>query len=98
MNININNFAAAKYDVFSMFNNRWALCTAGTPAEYNTMTIGWGTMGTIWGPLQNFIRRVRELRTFVTEFDKGLWSDAVEYMTVYSKEKVVVTFKDGTEI
>ena len=50
MNININNFAAAKYDVFSMFNNRWALCTAGTPAEYNTMTIGWGTMGTIWGP------------------------------------------------
>ena len=22
------------------------------------------------------------------------WSDTVEYMTVYSKEKVVVTFKD----
>ena len=48
--------------------------------------------------IQNFIRRVRELDTFVTEFDKGLWSDTVEYMTVYSKEKVVVTFKDGTEI
>ena len=47
---------------------------------------------------QNFIRRVREVDTFVTEFDKGLWSDTVEYMTVYSKEKVVVTFKDGTEI
>ena len=37
--------------------------------------------------IQNFIRRVRELDTFVTEFDKGLWSDTVEYMTVYSKEK-----------
>ena len=48
--------------------------------------------------IQNFIRRVRELDTFVTEFDKGLWSDTVEYMTVYSKEKVVVTIKDGTEI
>ena len=48
--------------------------------------------------IQNFIRRVRELDTFVTEFDKGLLSDTVEYMTVYSKEKVVVTFKDGTEI
>ena len=48
--------------------------------------------------IQNFIRRVRELDTFVTEFDKGLWSDTAEYMTVYSKEKVVVTFKDGTEI
>lgn len=50
MQINIENFASAKYDVFSMFNNQWALCTAGTPDEYNTMTIGWGTMGTIWGP------------------------------------------------
>jgi len=50
MQINIDNFVSAKYDVFSMFNNQWALCTAGTPDEYNTMTIGWGTMGTIWGP------------------------------------------------
>lgn len=50
MEINLENFASAKYDVFSMFNNQWALCTAGTPEEYNTMTIGWGTMGTIWGP------------------------------------------------
>jgi len=50
MQINMDNFASAKYDVFSMFNDQWALCTAGTPEEYNTMTIGWGTMGTIWGP------------------------------------------------
>lgn len=50
MQINMDNFAYAKYDVFSMFNNQWALCTAGNPAEFNTMTIGWGTMGTIWGP------------------------------------------------
>lgn len=50
MQIDLKNFASAKYDVFSMFNDRWALCTAGTPEAYNTMTIGWGTMGTIWGP------------------------------------------------
>ena len=31
MKIDIGNFASAKYDVFSMFNNRWALCTAGSP-------------------------------------------------------------------
>lgn len=31
MDINLENFASAKYDVFSMFNNQWALCTAGTP-------------------------------------------------------------------
>lgn len=50
MQINLDNFASAKYDVFSMFNDRWALCTAGTPEKYNAMTIGWGMMGTIWGP------------------------------------------------
>lgn len=50
MNLSMENFSKAKFDVFSMFDERWALCTAGTPAEYNTMTIGWGTMGTIWGP------------------------------------------------
>lgn len=50
MKINLENFTSAGYDVFTMFNDRWALATAGTPQEYNTMTIGWGTMGTIWGP------------------------------------------------
>lgn len=50
MEVTMENFAKAKYDVFSMFNEQWALCTAGGPNEYNTMTIGWGTMGTIWGP------------------------------------------------
>lgn len=50
MQVNMENFATAKYDVFSMFNDQWGLATAGTPDEYNTMTIGWGTMGTIWGP------------------------------------------------
>ena len=50
MQINKENFTTARYDVFSLFNDRWALCTAGGPDHYNTMTIGWGTMGTIWGP------------------------------------------------
>ena len=49
MNITMENFKTAKYDVFSIFDDRWGLCTAGTPREYNTMTIGWGTMGTILG-------------------------------------------------
>lgn len=39
-----------RYDVFRMFNDRWALATAGTPEHFNTLTIGWGSMGTIWGP------------------------------------------------
>ena len=38
------------YPVFQLFNDRWALATAGTIDDYDTMTIGWGGMGTLWGP------------------------------------------------
>lgn len=48
MNITKENFTEAKLDIFSMFHGRWALLTAGTPEDYNTMTIGWGDMGTVW--------------------------------------------------
>ena len=34
--------------VFEAFHSDWALCTAGTPDDFNTMTIGWGGLGTLW--------------------------------------------------
>lgn len=37
------------YKVFDIFNNQWALVTAGTPDHFNTCTIAWGSLGTIWG-------------------------------------------------
>ncbi len=36
-------------DIFSRFHEGWALLTAGTREDYNTMTISWGGMGTLWG-------------------------------------------------
>lgn len=36
-------------DIFDCFQNGWALVTAGTPEDFNTMTVSWGAMGTIWG-------------------------------------------------
>ena len=33
---------------FEKFNNEWALVTAGTKDKFNSMTISWGTFGTIW--------------------------------------------------
>lgn len=33
---------------FSLFDDRWALLTAGSLTEYNTMTISWGSLGTLW--------------------------------------------------
>ena len=36
-------------DIFRAFAKDWALLTAGTPEDFNTMTISWGGMGTLWG-------------------------------------------------
>ena len=42
-------FEEKDYKVFDMFNNQWALATAGSMDHYNTCTIAWGSLGTIWG-------------------------------------------------
>lgn len=42
-------FAERSYDVFKMFNEQWALVTAGTPGDFNTLTVAWGSLGTLWG-------------------------------------------------
>lgn len=76
MKVTIENFAKVKYDVFSMFNEQWGLCTAGNADVYNTMTIGWGTMGTIWGPpnkgkqiITVFLRESRRTSDILLEDD-----------------------------
>ena len=43
---------------FSEFDQVWALVTAGTPDNFNTMTISWGGMGTLWGRPVAFLFRM----------------------------------------
>ncbi|MBR6086175.1 MAG: flavin reductase family protein [Spirochaetales bacterium] len=35
-------------EIFSQFDKKWALLTAGELDKFNTMTISWGGLGTIW--------------------------------------------------
>ena len=35
--------------VFEKFDKQWALLTAGDEKDFNTMTISWGELGTLWG-------------------------------------------------
>lgn len=37
------------YNIFKMFNKDWALVTAGDINDFDTCTIGWGSLGDIWG-------------------------------------------------
>ena len=48
--------------------------------------------------IEDFLRELRSLGGMVTEFDPMLWVSLVDFVTVYSKDDVRVTFKDGTEI
>ena len=44
--MNTENFQS---EVFQQFDRKWALLTAGARDSFNTMTISWGGMGTLWG-------------------------------------------------
>ena len=48
--------------------------------------------------LEAFVQAIAKQGKAVTAFDEGLWGTLVDFMTVYSKEDISVTFKDGTEI
>ena len=43
-------FEAKDYKAFTMFEERWALVTAGTPEDFNTCTVSWGQHGQRMGP------------------------------------------------
>ena len=48
--------------------------------------------------LESFITTIKETEQIQTEFDTGLWSALVDFITVKSKDDVTVTFRDGMEI
>ena len=60
-----------KVNPFTAFAKDWALVSAGTPEENNTMTIGWGAMGTVWGKsaVTVYIRESRYTKRFVDAQD-----------------------------
>lgn len=38
----------ATESICRIFNDKWALVTAGTAEKFNTMTVSWGSFGCIW--------------------------------------------------
>ncbi len=60
---------------FSVYNKEWALVTAGTPGNFNTMTISWGGLGTLWNKdvVTVYVKPVRHTHSFL---------DANDYFTV----------------
>ena len=84
-------------DIFAQFDKKWALLTAGNMSSYNTMTISWGQMGTLWGKpvITSYVRTSRYTHEFL---------DSGEYFTVcffpedYKKTLAVLGSKSGRDI
>lgn len=69
-------FETKDYKAFTMFENRWALVTAGTLDDFNTCTVSWGSMGNIWGPnggdistVTVYIHPARYTQEFMAKYD-----------------------------
>ena len=58
-------------DIFSLFDRKWALLTAGTMESYNSMTVSWGGLGTLWSrPVATvYVKPVRHTHQFMEEND-----------------------------
>lgn len=58
-------------DPFAKFDKDWALVTAGSRERFNSMTISWGSMGTIWNKsiLTVYVRPERFTWGFLKEND-----------------------------
>lgn len=58
-----------KADSFNIFDKQWALLTAGTPQNYNTMTISWGGLGTLWSKpvVTVYVKPVRYTHKFMEQ-------------------------------
>ena len=62
-------------EIFSQFDKKWALLTAGDKDNFNTMTISWGGLGTLWNnPVATvYVRASRYTHEFM---------DANEYFSI----------------
>lgn len=84
-------------EIFRQFDKKWALLTAGNQDSFNTMTISWGGLGTLWmKPVANvYVRASRYTHEFL---------DNNEYFTVsffpeeYKKTLGVLGSKSGREM
>jgi flavin reductase (DIM6/NTAB) family NADH-FMN oxidoreductase RutF len=60
-----------KVNPFTLMENEWFLLTAGKKGDYNTMTCGWGMLGTLWNkPVAVvFVRPTRHTFKFANKYE-----------------------------
>ena len=84
-------------DIFNKLNDEWALLTAGNQEKFNTMTISWGGMGTLWNKpvVTAYVRESRYTHEFL---DNGDYFTISFYPAEYKKALGVLGSKSGRDM
>ncbi len=84
-------------DIFTLYDKKWALLTAGNENDFNTMTISWGGLGTIWNkPVATVY--VRTSRLTHDYMDKNEYFTVSFYPEKYRSILGVLGKKSGREM
>ena len=84
-------------EIFGLFDRKWALLTAGKEDSFNTMTISWGGLGTIWNkPVATvYVRESRYTHDFM---DNNEFFTLSFYAEDFKKQLGVLGSKSGRDI
>ena len=84
-------------DILGVFDKKWALLTAGNKDSFNTMTVSWGGMGTIWSkPVATvYVRTSRYTHEFM---DREEYFTLSFYPEEYKKVLGVLGSKSGRDM
>ncbi len=84
-------------NIFEQFDKKWALLSAGTAEDFNTMTISWGGMGTLWHkPVVTVY--VRDSRYTYEYMENNEYFTVSFYPQEYKKTLGVLGTKSGREM
>lgn len=83
-------------DIFNKLDKEWALLTAGNQEDFNSMTVSWGAMGTIWGKPSVTVY-VRESRYTLEYMNKNDYFTLSFYPEDYKKDLGIMGSKSGRD-
>ena len=84
-------------EIFDQFDKKWALLTAGKTDSFNSMTISWGGLGTLWNkPVATvYVRTSRYTHDFM---DTNNYFSISFYPEQYRKTLGVLGSKSGRDM
>ncbi len=91
------NIRDIKDNFVKMISNDWALLTAGTKNDFNTMTISWGGVGELWNKDVCFVF-VRPQRYTYEFMEKNDYFSLSFFDSEYKKELGICGSKSGRDI